>query len=61
MSDTNKKVCKEYPDVNCELGANYPYCDMTCPMNKCAENIQNKNSHDQECIGMYWKMPTEER
>ncbi len=61
MSDTEKKVCKEYPTVKCELGLNYPYCDMTCPMNRYVEKSQYMNDHDQECVGMYWKMPTEEK
>ena len=30
-------TCQEYPDIKCGLGNRYPYCDMTCPMNRYVE------------------------
>ena len=39
-NDTQDKIhCHEYADVECELGTQYPYCDMFCPMNHAGAEI----------------------
>lgn len=63
MKDTftaGSNSCPQYKDVNCALGPQYPYCDMTCPMNAYAEKSLRgmpEDKTDKECVGMYWGVP----
>ncbi len=36
--DCEQDRCQEYPEVYCQLGSNYPFCDMACPMNQYAKD-----------------------
>ena len=43
-----KAKCPEHDGINCMLAANYPYCDMTCPVNTYAKQAyQNNKNTDQ--------------
>ncbi len=45
MSDNfDEAKCPEHEHINCMLAKNYPYCDMTCPVNTYAEQAYIYNT-----------------